>query len=71
MECWKLLNDFCTAVEKGMLSYTENQARSKDGPSPAMTFPPTFNNQRNTIELALCAHLAIGSEKDIKGRVAE
>jgi hypothetical protein len=51
MERWKLPNDFWIAVEKGMLSYNENPAKVKDRPSPATPFPPTFNNQRNSLKL--------------------
>jgi hypothetical protein len=69
MERWKLPNDLWVTVEKGMLSYTEKSTKAKVRPSPTTPFPPTFNNQRNSIKLAFRAQSVIGWEKIMKGRL--
>jgi hypothetical protein len=67
MDPWKLPSNFWIAVEKGMLYYTENPVNTTDRPPPTTLFPPTFNNQRNTLKLAFEAQLAIGWENFGKG----
>jgi hypothetical protein len=70
MERWKLPNDFSIAVEKSVLTYTENPKKAKDRPSPTTPFPMTFNSQRNTLKGASRAQSAIGWDNFLKGRVS-
>jgi hypothetical protein len=70
MERWKLPNNFWIAVEKRMLSYTENPSTANDRPSPTTPLPSTCNNQRNSIKLAFRAQSVIGWENVMKGRLA-
>jgi hypothetical protein len=60
---WKLPNDFCTAMEKGLHGYTRNP----EGGAILTPFPPTFNNRRNHIKLAFQEHDKIGWDTLIKG----
>jgi hypothetical protein len=65
MAQWKLPHDFGTAMEKGLHGYT----RAPNGGAITAPFPPTYNNKRNHLKLALRKHDRIGWDNLIKGRL--
>jgi hypothetical protein len=67
LPCFKLPNDFWTAVEKGMQAYIADPKKAKDRVLPAAPFPVTINRERNTIKSAYHAQSKIGWENLLKG----
>jgi hypothetical protein len=65
MTHWKLPNDFCITMEKGLNGYT----RAPSGGAIASPFPTAYNDRRNHLKLAFRQQDKIGWDNLIKGRM--